>query len=140
MTREEDFRQVIQKAQEDARQEWLDGLPIAEWWENAVAAIVRPIFEDAVGALKAEGYDTASQIDKNGTGRGILLQGGDPVLNLEFKLTGETFGVNSSAPRCIKPVIWEDPRKQLTEETVGALVEKLLECIARQTVKKRLEK
>jgi hypothetical protein len=128
MTREEEFLHIIRKAEEDTRLEWLAALPMSQWWEEFKENIVRPIFDDAVNALKNAGFSTASQLNKNGNG--IFLQAGNPSLNLEFGLDGEYVRALSTADS-VKPEMWDD-RKLVTEDKVKEMVSRLLEHIARQ--------
>ena len=127
--REELFCQAIMRAEEEAQRERLARLPMADWWDEIKETVVRPIFTDAVNALKRHSYP-ANQLDKNG--KGILLQAGSPCINLELNLEGESIRVTSSASG-IKPSIWDD-RNHITDENVTALVNRFLEFLAKQTV------
>ncbi|MFY9825667.1 MAG: hypothetical protein WAM82_30110 [Thermoanaerobaculia bacterium] len=133
MTQVETFLGIIKQAEEKAEQEWLDGLPLAEWWKQFKEVVIRPTFENAVEALKSAGYATASQIDKNGTG--LLLQAGSPSLNIDFYIDGSVIRSHSTADS-VKPRLY-DAREHLTDEEVKARVTSFLEHVARQTVLQR---
>ena len=130
MTRVELFTQVIQKAERESYEKWLGSLSDEDWWNEIREEVIKPIFRDAVTALTQAKY-FAETFAINGTGKGILLQAGNPCVKVELRLIGDAIQMTSSTDS-ITNARWEG-RERVAEESIS-LVNEVIVHIARKTI------